>query len=284
MDLKIPSLDTLPEHRRLLTSARERFEADDRLVGVLLGGSLAAGTADAFSDIDLYLFVRDHAFESVFADREVLAHSIGPVLVRYLGDHMPGGQHQLIVWYKGPLHVDLMFRRWSETVPHWKWKGAVIITDREGAMAELREASHAIRPPTLTWEQVNSLNQKFWGWVAYTLGKILRGELWEAFDGIAWIRNEALLVMLAWAQDAPYEGHRRLESKLDHHLSKLFNETLCSREPESLHGALMAEVRLFRELRSGLSARLDQGFDERLEKEMMAELESLWTAGRAGRE
>jgi hypothetical protein len=86
------------------------------------------------------------------------------------------------------------------------------------------------------------------------------------------------------AQDAPYEGHPILESKLDHHLSKLFNETLCSREPESLHGALIAEVRVFRELRSRLSARLDQGFDERLEKEMMAELESLWTARRVGRE
>jgi predicted nucleotidyltransferase len=84
MDLKISSLDTLPEHSRLLASARDRFAADDRLIGVLLGGSLAAGSADSYSDIDLCLFVSDHAFESVFADREAIAHSIGPVLVRYL--------------------------------------------------------------------------------------------------------------------------------------------------------------------------------------------------------
>ena len=239
---------------------------------------MAVGRADLFSDIDLYVFVRDSDFESVFAERDAIARSIGPVLVRYLGDHMPSGHHQLIVWYEGPLHVDLMFRKWSETVLHWKWKGSVILKDSGNAIAQLKKESDLLQPPELAWEQLNTLNQKFWGWVAYTFGKILRGELWEALDNIAWIRNEALLVMLAWTQNAQYEGHRRLEAKLDDHLATLFNESLCSREPESLHAALTAEVRIFRELRSRLSAQVAETFDERPEKEIMSELEALWAA------
>jgi len=280
MELNFPSLESLPGHRRLLTSARETFAADNRFIGVLLGGSLAAGKADSFSDIDLYVFVRDDDFESVFAERDEIAYSIGPVLVRYLGDHMPGGQHQLIVWYEGPLHVDLMFRKWSETAPHWKWNASLILKDSDDAMAQLKKESDLLRAPEFAWEQLNTLNQKFWGWVAYTFGKILRGELWEALDNVAWIRNEALLVMLAWMQNARFEGHRRLESKLDGHLSKLFSKSLCSREPQSLHAALMAEVRIFRELRSRLSAQVAKTVDERPEKEMMRELEALWTKSR----
>jgi predicted nucleotidyltransferase len=280
MELKLPSLDSLPGHRRLLDCARERFAADDRFVGVLLGGSLAAGRADSFSDIDLYLFVRDDDFESVFAEREAIAHSIGPVLVRYLGDHMPGGQHQLIVWYEGPLHVDLMFRKLSEATPQWKWKAALILKDSGNAMTALKRESDLLPSPEFAWEQLDTLNQKFWRWVAYTFGKILRGELWEALDNLAWIRNEALLVMLAWTQNAAFEGHRRLEAKLDDQLSALFDESLCSREPKSLHTALMAEIRIFRELRSRLSERASRTIDERPENQMMRELDALWTKSR----
>jgi predicted nucleotidyltransferase len=284
MDLNLSSLERLPEHKRLLIGVRERFATDDRVIGVLLGGSLALDRADRFSDVDLYVFVRDEDFESVFAKREAIAWDLGPVIVRYLGDHMPGGRYQLIIWYAGQVHLDLMFRKSSEAAPHWKWKEAVILKDSIGTLARLKKESRELGPATVNWEQVNNLNQKFWGWVAYTAAKILRGELWEAFDNIGWIRNEALLVMLAWAQDAQYEGHRRLESKLDQNLLRLFNQTVCSLNSKSVWSALMVEVQIFRELRSRLSAKLGAGFDEQPEIQMMSELEGLWNMHGWGRE
>ncbi|MGO9455153.1 MAG: aminoglycoside 6-adenylyltransferase [Candidatus Binataceae bacterium] len=274
MALELPSLDALPEHRRLITRAVERFAADNRVAGILLGGSLATGTPDFFSDIDLYIVVEDSHYESLFAERDAIVDSIGRVLFRYLGDHMPHGDHQVIVWYEGPVHTDLIFQKRSETQPHWKWRKSAVLKDSDGSMARLKLASADLSPPAADWEQLRILNQKFWGWVAYTFGKIARGELWEAFDNLPWIRNEALLVMLAWVQQAPFEGHRRLERKLDGRLAEMFAATLCSLEPDSLYAALIAEVRIFRELRAELCRRMDQTLDEANELELMSQLET----------
>jgi hypothetical protein len=172
----------------------------------LLGGSLAAGQVDYFSDIDLYAFVWDDDFESAFAEREAIANSWGSVLFHYLGDHMPAGKYQLIVWYEGPLHLDLMFRKWPETAPHWKWRNSIILNDSGGVIARLKSESDLLQSPDLTWEQLSTLNQKFWGWVAYTFGMILRGELWEALDNIAWIRNER-----CWSC---WRGHKARSTKV----------------------------------------------------------------------
>jgi hypothetical protein len=49
----LPSLDGLPEYRKLLERAVARFRDDVRLVGLLSGGSLAHGGADFYSDVDL---------------------------------------------------------------------------------------------------------------------------------------------------------------------------------------------------------------------------------------
>ena len=70
----VPNLDRLPEHRELLKRAIARFRADDRVVGLVLSGSLSrGGVADFYSDIDLYIAVRDEAFDSLFADRDIVA-------------------------------------------------------------------------------------------------------------------------------------------------------------------------------------------------------------------
>lgn len=57
-------LEVLPVgYHALFDRARRRFERDERVRGVWLGGSLGRGTADAASDLDLVLAVLDDAFE-----------------------------------------------------------------------------------------------------------------------------------------------------------------------------------------------------------------------------
>ncbi len=53
------SPDRLPQHRGLLDRAVGRFRDDDRVSGLVLGGSLTGGGANFYSDVDLYLTVRD---------------------------------------------------------------------------------------------------------------------------------------------------------------------------------------------------------------------------------
>lgn len=65
IDGRLPNLDRLPEHRKLLERAVACFRDDVRMLGLALGGSLAHGAADCYSDIDLYMVVRDEAFDGI---------------------------------------------------------------------------------------------------------------------------------------------------------------------------------------------------------------------------
>jgi predicted nucleotidyltransferase len=69
----LPGLDLLPTHRALLGRAVNYFRVDDRIVGIILGGSLAHGVADFYSDVDLYIVARDESLQAVFDERDVAA-------------------------------------------------------------------------------------------------------------------------------------------------------------------------------------------------------------------
>jgi Nucleotidyltransferase domain len=69
----------------------ERFVAacreDTRVVAAFLGGSHAAGTADEYSDLDLYLIVGDHGYGTFFAERRAFPGHLGePVFFEDFSD------------------------------------------------------------------------------------------------------------------------------------------------------------------------------------------------------
>ncbi len=71
-----------PDNRPLVI---ERFRAacedDAHVVAAFIGGSFAAGTADAYSDLDLYLITSDEGYEDFFARRASFMHQLEePVL------------------------------------------------------------------------------------------------------------------------------------------------------------------------------------------------------------
>lgn len=202
------ALKRLPRHRSLLERAVARFRDDDRVPGLVLGGSLALGEADFYSDVDLYVIVRDEFFDAVFAEREAAAEAVGPPLFRFTVGPVPGGSRDFIVTYPGPAKLDLMYYRESELEPDPKWEDRPVLKDDSGSVSAVvsRSAGSAPDPPTL--EALVELEQKFWTWCWYVFSKISRGELWEALDGLHAIRSLALLPLLDRAAERPHEGYR----------------------------------------------------------------------------
>ena len=62
--------------------ASRTLESDDRILAAWLGGSLASGTADAYSDVDLRIAVADDAFDAFVADWRSLPSSLAPTVLR----------------------------------------------------------------------------------------------------------------------------------------------------------------------------------------------------------
>ena len=61
-------------------------ERDDRVVAAFLGGSLASGKADEWSDVDVYVVTRDDAFDGFAADLRAFMEDIGtPIFLEDFG-------------------------------------------------------------------------------------------------------------------------------------------------------------------------------------------------------
>jgi len=274
-------LNRLPQHRSLLGRAVNHFRDDGRILGLVLGGSLARGGADFYSDVDLYVIVRDEFFDTVFAGRDAAAEAIGSPLFRFAVDPVPGGSRDYIVTYPGPVKLDLMYHRRSELEPGPKWENGLVLKDDSASLAAVVSRSVGSRPDHPAPEALVELDQRFWTWCWYVFGKIVRGELWEALDGAHTIRSRALLPLLDLAAERPHEGYRRLERKLDPATSGSLSATVASLQPEALYAALQAEIFLFRELRAIVFDRYGLTFDPEPGEIIEAEISRRWAAERA---
>lgn len=75
-----PATQSTAQQESIISGAQLILETDQRLVACWLEGSFASGAADAWSDIDMHVAVRDDNFDSFFADRVRTLNCIRPIL------------------------------------------------------------------------------------------------------------------------------------------------------------------------------------------------------------
>jgi hypothetical protein len=109
----------------------------------------------------------------------------------------------------------------------------------------------------------------------------VRGELWEALDGLHSIRSLALVPLLDWAAQRTHEGYRRLERKTDPEMASRLMATVAAVQPEALYAALQAEMELFRSLRAMVFDRYGLTFDPTPEEALESEMSRRWVAREA---
>jgi hypothetical protein len=90
------------------------FSSDQRFPAGWLEGSLADGSADAYSDIDLHLCVADDAWDEVWAQRKTIPESSAPVLVSV--DIV--GAFAVALLMEGPVKLDVFYERKSNLLSH----------------------------------------------------------------------------------------------------------------------------------------------------------------------
>src|SRR5580700_7733690 len=95
--------------RDTIEKASAIFSQDPRFRAGWLEGSLADGSADSFSDIDLYLCVAEGAWDEVWPNRRGLIERIAPLLAA--ADVM--GVFGIGCLLEGPMKLDVFFERES---------------------------------------------------------------------------------------------------------------------------------------------------------------------------
>jgi predicted nucleotidyltransferase len=261
------SIDRVPSRLRdLASSVIAAAQQDPRFVAVIVGGSIAGGTPDEYSDLDLVLVCSDEHHQEVLGQAKDFAARVGPLLVAFTGEHV-GEPRLLIALYGPPVnHVDLKFVGLSQLDDRVE-DGLVLWQRDDRVEQQLRQAPAAWPQPDPQW-----IEDRFWVWVHYVAVKIGRGELFEAVGALEMIRSATLAPLIVSGRTDKPTGVRRLE-ELAPELIPALRKTVAAPDRAECLQALHATVDLYRHLRD--DAQLDVVRRTEAEKAVVAYVEDL---------
>lgn len=257
----------LPVHERFIKQAKKKISRDNRLTGLLAGGSMIHGAMDEYSDLDLVI-VYDNAHRNEIMEQRIqLAEELEQLLSAFTGEHV--GEPRLVICLYGPplLHVDLKFISKSEL--RIRTENPIVLWERDEEIRTiLAETSPAYPSPSMQW-----MEDRFWVWVHYGAAKLGRGELFELIQHITFIRNAVLGPLILMRNGHLPAGVRRLEQFAEMEMAEL-RDTIPLHSYESCYRALKATIKLYQRLRQASDGWIRK---EEAERHSIAYLETVYS-------
>lgn len=234
----------LPAHFDLLDRAL-RYYGSKEFVGLFLGGSLAAGDADLFSDIDLHVVASDDSYLALLQERPAMMRSLGRVLCEW----STYGESQLLCLYETGVVLEVVLHRQGylgKPRANMKMK---ILSDPYGQLAAFQaECKSLATGMEIDAEALPLLWQQVWAWLWRGVGQTLRGEVWEGRDYLEFMRDRAIMPLYRTLRQRTPEGYRRLETWAEPAFLKRLEATAAPPDTESVLHSLLATTSLVEEL------------------------------------
>lgn len=192
--------DRLPRHARLLRHLVELAHYDERVRLLELQCSVARGTGDELSDLDVGIWVRESAFEAFIEQVLPWLGNLGSIQSSLI-HRMPGWgeilHRRIFVTFVGGLQLDAVAVVASEY--RGRMPGAVVLHDPDGmSVSEYHPpARTATRAQLLEWEQLARIA------LANVDKYLKRASLWEAIQQLDDARR-MLLQVYAFAKGVEY--------------------------------------------------------------------------------
>lgn len=272
--------DTPIDRHEMVRRITAAAVADPRIVGLRDFGSSAEGRDDAWSDVDVEVFVRDEEFVAFERAWVEWAGQFGRLLLSFIGEI---DNHWTVYDGRpGPLRVDFSLHRASEIPDTAKWPNAplsvahMVLVDKSGELAKVVASmvGQDLSPPDLP-HHFTLRCAAFWYYAVRTWCKLQRGPTWGVRYDITYIMHGILMDLLRleagalrrWrATDAAAEIERDIAPE---RLARL-DACIPGREPSELARALHEVVMLGREVTASAAARYDRGWPAELADRMVA--------------
>ncbi len=238
----------IPEsHRNFVKNAIFQLEKDERILGLAAGGSWINGEMDAYSDLDLVFAIDPTFYAAVIQQMGSIAHSLGPCLSQFTGEHV-GAKNLLICLYEDPLlHVDLKFVELDDLTQ--RIENPVVLWERNGALTRMIESTKPIpESKSLQW-----IEDRFWTWIHYGAKSIGRGEVFEALDTLAFLRAQVLGPLITTKAGKHPRGVRRVEQYCDSDDLEALRSTVASYHSLAIAQALKNAAKSYVGLREILA-------------------------------
>jgi predicted nucleotidyltransferase len=248
-------------------------EKDARVVAAFLGGSFAAGTADEWSDLDIFLITTDEAFEGFVADLKAFVSQLGqPVFLENFDL-----AHTLFFIFADGTEGELRAGRESRFLDMHEGPYKALV-DKKGILAGVTfEGYHPAQE-----EQLETLRrQMYWFWhdLSHFITAVGRGQLWWADGQLQVLRrccvNLARLRQNVADSDVGEDPYFKVEQAITAGELAPLQGVLCSMEPSGMLQSALSMVAFYREVVPLLAERHGVSYPAALEQVMVSRLERL---------
>ena len=216
--------------------------ADERIVAAFLGGSVARGEADEFSDLDLCLITKDDALEEVKAGRADLIRTLGEPL--FLEDF--GSDVNVFFILADGTEGEIFFFGESE-LDRIDAGPVRTLLDEQGLLADVR---FPVREPDRA-EQVEELRRVmhwFWHDLSHFIAALGRGQLWWAAGQLEMLRAYCVnLERIDQGVEAEAEAYEKLDQLIAIDRLAPIRSTFPPMERDAMLRASLALLAFFRE-------------------------------------
>jgi len=224
----------------LIDQLSRLLREDDRVLAAWLVGSLAQGSGDRFSDIDLYIVPGDLYYEAVFEERENLAQSLGDVLSTFEVS-WPSCQ-MLGVILKNGVELDLCYSRLDQCEIFKSDCSYKILFDKSGQLEQ--RLSTPVLPDDDPIEEIQHIIRSSHYHFLHAIHGMARENLWSALYHTERLRT-GYIQLLSRRAGRDLQEWKALELHDGTELSAL-KETFCSFNRESVRRGIDTLVELFR--------------------------------------
>jgi predicted nucleotidyltransferase len=262
-----------PNHQAILDKFVKACQLDDRIAAALMVGSYVKGKADEHSDLDLYVFTTEEAYEDFAATRESFVRKLGePLFMEDFG--LPG---IIFLIFPDGSEVEISYVRESEInyVANEPFK---VLLDKKDITAGTTPRERQVDLGGQR-EKLRRLIDWFWHELSHFITAIGRGQLWWAQGQLEALRSKC--VNLARLRndfsdpDVGDEPYFKIENSMPVEQLAALQGTFPPMEKNAMLKAGFEIVQFFRELAPPLAQMHGITYPDALERVMMERLEIL---------
>lgn len=259
-----------PAHRSVLDRFVALCRADDRIVAAFIGGSVARGSADEHSDLDLYVIASDQGFPLLREAHHDLVRKLGVPLFSETFDDPNILFFILADGVEGELCVAPQSGFADVHVGPY-----LTLLDRQGVLADV-EFTARDAEPTDQHEQLRRAVAVFWHDFSHFVAAIGRGQLWWAVGQLDALRRVCvgLARLRARPEDSEWQSdpYYKLDQVIEVERLQPLENAFGRYDRSALLAAGWALVRFYREQARALTeaaglpypAELDRVMTDRL--------------------
>jgi predicted nucleotidyltransferase len=258
-------------HEQLIARFADACSSDARIVAAFVGGSVARGDADQYSDVDLCVVPTDEAADDVFADRAAIVTHLGtPLFLEDWGEEVP----EVFVILADGTDVEVFFVAESR-IAEMKVGPILPLLDRTGLLTNLELPVRAPSSDDLAGE-LRRILAWFWHEVSHLIKALDRGQLWWAAGEVEALRGYCVnLVRIEQGVEAGAEPYFKIDVETSTAALEPLRSTFAPIRAEALTRAGIELVAFFGARGRPLADAHGLEYPGELERLMRSRLESL---------